>query len=133
MRSAAVQEIVHNPAEGIYAATPDYIHALEIREPRRWLYVAGTMGLRENGTAPATLDEQLRLIWNNIAVILADADMTVANIVRITSYLRDPAYAAANGAARERALGSRRVPTTAVVVQTLDPSWLVEIEAIAVG
>ena len=59
--------------------------------------------------------------------------MTTDNIVRITSYLRDPSYATANGAARERALGSRRVPTTAIVVQTLDPQWLVEIEAIAVA
>jgi 2-iminobutanoate/2-iminopropanoate deaminase len=128
-----MKEIIHNPTVGIYAATPDYVHALEVREPRRWLYIAGTMGLRENGTAPAELNEQLQLIWNNITVILRDADMTVANIVRITSYLRDPAYAAANGAARERALGSRRVPTTAIVVQTLDPAWLVEIEAIAVA
>ena len=43
--------------------------------------------------------------------------MTTDNIVRLTSYLRDPSYAAANGAARERALGSRRIPTTAIVVQ----------------
>ncbi len=128
-----MKEIIHNPTVGIYTATPDYVHALEVREPDRWLYIAGTMGLRENGTAPAGLDEQLQLIWNNITVILRDADMTVANIVRITSYLRDPAYAAANGAARERALGNRRVPTTAIVVQTLDPAWLVEIEAIAVA
>jgi hypothetical protein len=34
---------------------------------------------------------------------------------------------------RERALGSRRIPTMAIVVQPLDPAWLVEIEAIAVA
>lgn len=62
-----------------------------------------------------------------------EAGMTTDNLVRITSYLTNPAYAEANGAARERALGARRVPTTAIVVQTLDPSWLVEIEAIAIA
>ena len=36
--------ITHNPAEGIYAATDDYAHALEVRNPARMLFVAGTMG-----------------------------------------------------------------------------------------
>lgn len=128
-----MQQVIHNPTAGIYAATPDYVHALEVRRPERFLYIAGTMGLNEDGSAPKTLDGQLERIWANIRTILAKADMTTDNIVRITSYLRDPSYAAANGVARERALGSRRVPTTAIVVQTLDPQWLVEIEAIAVA
>ena len=59
--------------------------------------------------------------------------MTVDNIVRLTSYLRDASYAEANAAARVAALGGRVVPTTAVVVQTLDTDWLVEIEVIAAG
>ena len=94
-----MQQIVHNPVDGIYAATPDYIHALEVRQPERFLHIAGTMGLRPDGSAPKTLDEQLELIWNNIRSILAEAHMTTDNIVRLTSYLRDPSYAAANGAA----------------------------------
>ena len=57
--------------------------------------------------------------------------MTVDNIVRVTSYLRDVAYAEANGKARVAALGGRIVPTTAIVVQTLDPDWLIELEVIA--
>ena len=57
--------------------------------------------------------------------------MSVANIVRITSYLRDASYAEANQNARVAALGGRVVPTTALVVQTLSPDWLVELEIIA--
>jgi enamine deaminase RidA (YjgF/YER057c/UK114 family) len=53
--------------------------------------------------------------------------------VRLTSYLRDAAYAEANAAARVRALGNRRIPTTAIVVQTLSADWLVEVEVIAVA
>jgi enamine deaminase RidA (YjgF/YER057c/UK114 family) len=59
--------------------------------------------------------------------------MTVDNIVRLTSYLRDPAYAEANAQARIAALGDRRIPTTAIVVQTLQPDWLIELEIIAAG
>ena len=57
--------------------------------------------------------------------------MTTNNIVRLTSYLRDVSYADANAAARLKALGSHRIPTTAIVAQTLSDDWLIEIEAIA--
>jgi len=89
--------------------------------------------LRTDGEPGATLQEQLALIWANLRAILASAGMTVDNIVRLTSYLRDPAYAEANAKARAAALGGRPVPTTAIVAQTLYPSWLVEIEIIAAG
>lgn len=107
------------------------MHAIEVRDPQRLLFVSGTMGLDAQGVAGATLDDQLRLIWLNLRAILASAGMTVDNIVRLTSYLRDPAYAQANQDARIAALGDRRIPTTAIVVQTLSPDWLVEIEIVA--
>lgn len=78
------------------------------------LFVAGTMGLDAQGVPGATLDDQLELIWSNIRTILASAGMTVDNIVRLTSYLRDPSYADANAKARVAALGGRPVPTTAL-------------------
>jgi enamine deaminase RidA (YjgF/YER057c/UK114 family) len=123
----------HNPTEGVYAATDDYVHAMEVRGAGRLLFVAGTMGLDPAGKPGTGLEDQLELIWSNIRAILASADMTVDNIVRLTSYLRDPAYAEANAAARTAALGGRRVPTTAIVATTLDNNWLIEIEAIAAG
>lgn len=122
-----------NPHEGVYAASNDYVHALEVHGMTRTLFIAGTMGLDANGVPGTSLEEQLDLIWSNLAVILASADMTVDNIVRITSYLRDPSYAEANAGARIRALGGRAVPTTAIVVQTLSDQWLVELEVIAVA
>ena len=123
----------HNPTEGIYAATDDYVHAIEVRDPSRFLFVAGTMGLDPAGVPGESLDAQLDLVWSNIGAILASAGMTVDNIVRVTSYLRDAAYAEVNGAARVAALGGRVVPTTAIVAETLVSDWLVEIEVIAAG
>lgn len=128
-----VEERTVNPTDGIYAATPDYVHALEVRGATRQLYVSGTMGLDQEGNAPPDLEDQLELIWQNIQRILAEAGMSVANIVRITSYLTKAEFAEQNQEARLRVLGSRRVPTTAIVVETLDPRWLVEIEVVAAG
>jgi 2-iminobutanoate/2-iminopropanoate deaminase len=126
-----MQSIAHNPTDGVYTPTDDYVHALEVRDPRRLLFVAGTMGLDAAGVPPATLEAQLEQLWANIRTILASAGMTVDDIVRVTSYLRDVADAETNGAARVAALGGRVVPTTAIVVQTLSDAWLVEVEVIA--
>lgn len=126
-----MKTIVRNPTEGVYPATGDYVHALEVQGAQRLLFVAGTMGLDASGVPGKTLEAQLDLIWSNLRAILASAGMTVDNIVRLTSYLTDPAYAEANAAARIAALGGRAVPTTAIVVQTLTSDWLVEIEVIA--
>ncbi|GIH74206.1 RidA family protein [Planobispora longispora] len=126
-----MEMIVHNPAEGVYPATDDYAHAIEVRNPSRFLFVAGTMGLDSGGIPATTLEGQLDLIWRNLRVILAEAGMSVDNIVRLTSYLRDPSCAEANAKARMAALGGRRVPTTAIVAQTLAEGWLVEIEVMA--
>jgi 2-iminobutanoate/2-iminopropanoate deaminase len=123
--------IPHSPTTGVYPPTGDYAHAMEVRGAQRLLYVAGTMGLDQQGRPGATLAEQLDLIWSNIRAILASAGMTVDNIVRLTSYLRDASYAGPNAQARVAALGGRPVPTTAIVVRTLEPDWLVEIEVIA--
>lgn len=123
--------IPRNPTEGVYPATPDYLHALEVQAPARFLFVSGTMGLDAKGMPGKALDEQLELIWSNIRAILATAGMTFDNVVRVTSYLRDPAYAETNQNARVAALNGRVVPTTTIVVQTLVSDWLVETEIIA--
>jgi enamine deaminase RidA (YjgF/YER057c/UK114 family) len=123
--------VPHSPSTGIYPATSDYVHAMEVRRADRLLFVAGTMGLDPHGKPGATLEEQLDLIWSNIRAILASAAMTVDNVVRLTSYLRDASYAQANAQARQQALQGRAVPTTAIIATTLDSTWLVEIEVIA--
>jgi 2-iminobutanoate/2-iminopropanoate deaminase len=123
--------ITHRSPDGIYAPTGDYAHAIELRRPERIVYTAGTMGLEPDGAPGAGLERQLELIWDNIRAILAAADMTVDNIVRLTSYLREASFAGPNAVARQAALGGRVVPTTAIVAQTLSEDWLVEIEVIA--
>lgn len=127
---ADMVQTVHDPDDGVYPSD-DYVHAVEVTGAQRLVFVSGTMGLRPDGTPGETLGEQLELIWANISTILASAGMTLDNVVRVTSYLRDAAYAGDNARARLRALGDRRVPTTAIVVETLVSDWLVEVEVVA--
>jgi 2-iminobutanoate/2-iminopropanoate deaminase len=126
-----MDKLTHDPAGGIYPTGQDYAHALELRDARRLLLVSGTMGLDSSGVAGESLTDQLELIWSNLRAILASAEMTTDDVVRVTSYLRDGAYVEENARARVAALGGRTVPTTAIVVQMLEPDWLVEVEVIA--
>lgn len=126
-----MEMIIHNPTENIYPATPDYVHAIEIKNPQRLLFFSGTMGLDTQGVAGKNLKEQLDLVWSNIRTILASANMSTDNIVRLTSYLRDAQYMEENAAARVAALGGRIIPVTGIVVQTLSEDWLIELEVIA--
>ena len=119
-----------SPIENIYPAD-DYIHALAVSGASRQLFVSGTMGLDAQGVPAKDIDTQLGLIWQNLRCILKAAGMTVDNIVRVTSYLTRAEYQEQNMQARVKALGSRHVPTTVIVAQTLDPAWLVEVEIIA--
>ncbi|MEO1539930.1 MAG: RidA family protein [Pseudomonadota bacterium] len=128
-----MKQRIINPSDGIFATTPDYVHALEVSSATRQLFVSGTVGVAADGSVPGTLEAQLDLVWANIARILREADMTVANIVRVTSYLTDRAQIEANQDARVRALAGRVVPTTAIVVQTLFDEWLVEVEVVAMA
>ncbi|MCR9215455.1 MAG: RidA family protein [Proteobacteria bacterium] len=125
--------VAHDPTEGIFPTTEDYIHGLEVQQPERFLFVSGTIGLDENSAAGKSVEQQLDLIWSNIKIILNSAHMTTNNIVRITSYLRDRQFADANQDARMAALGDHRVPTTAIIAETLESDWLVEVEVIAAG
>ncbi len=115
----------------IYPPSPDYAHGIEVSKADRIVYTAGTMGLETDGVAGVGIDRQLQLLWGNIKAILASADMTTDNIVRLTTYLSDRAYAEKNTQARMRALNGRVVPTTAIICDLYDPSWLIEVEVIA--
>ena len=66
-------------------------------------------------------------------MMLASAGMTLDNIVRQNTYLRDVSVTAENAAARVAALGGRLIPTAAIVVQTLADDWLIELEIVAVA
>jgi 2-iminobutanoate/2-iminopropanoate deaminase len=124
--------VEHSPADGIYAPVGgEYAHAVEVRDPTRFLYTSGTMGLDPAGAAGQDIKAQIALVWDNLRRLLASADMTVDNVVRVVQYIRDPDYDEPVTRARVEALGGRLVPTIMMCAQTLVPEWLVEVEIVA--
>lgn len=121
----------HNPAE-VAAPVGNYTHGLEVGPGCRWLFVSGQIPTDRTGHVPAGFEEQCEAVWQNIERVLAQAEMTVANLVKVTTFLTDKSQADANGGGSSRRhLGDHRPALTVIVAQTLDSEWLLEIEAIA--
>ena len=75
--------------------------------------------------------EQCRQVWRNIEAQLAAAGMTLANLVKVTTYLSDRKYNLANRAIRNEVLGEHSPALTVIIADIFDSEWLLEIEAIA--
>jgi 2-iminobutanoate/2-iminopropanoate deaminase len=122
---------IHNPP-AIAAPIGTYSHGVEVPPSARWLYVAGQIAVRKDGTVPATIEEQTVVAWENVTAVLASAGMKVTDIVRIDQFLTNPADFPAYVRARARFLGAHRPASTVVVASALiRPELLVEVEVVA--
>ena len=73
---------------GIARHVGTYSDAVEISGASRIIYVSGTPGIdTENGALPEGFEQQADLAWRNIISILAEADMDVGDIVKVTQHL----------------------------------------------
>jgi len=122
---------VHNP-RSIGAPIGTYSHGIEVPAGARWLYVAGQIGVRPDGSVPATIEEQTEVVWQNILAVLADAGMGIGDVVKITSFLTRHENFPRFAEVRAKFLGSHRPASTLLVISSLArPEFLVEVEAIA--
>ena len=122
---------VHNP-RSIGAPIGTYSHGIEVPPGARWLYVAGQIGVRPDGSVPATIEEQTEVVWQNILAVLADAGMGIGDLVKITSFLTRHENFPRFAEVRAKFLGSHRPASTLLVISSLArPEFLVEVEAIA--
>lgn len=122
--------IPHNV--GIASQIGKYSDAIEVQAPCRWLFSAGTPGLDHQGHVPDGISAQAELAWNNIKHMLEAANMTTANIVKITHYLTRQEDIAEYVKVRSRFIGDARPASMLMVIPALvRPEFLVEIEIIA--
>jgi len=121
----------HDPA-GIHAPLGTYTHAVEIGGGMRLLTVAGQVGVRPDGSLAEGIEGQLRQTWANIAAILSAADMTLSDIVKITTIVVRTEDLKVHGKIRSEVLGDHRAAATGFcVTQLATPDMLCEIEVTA--
>jgi enamine deaminase RidA (YjgF/YER057c/UK114 family) len=59
--------------------------------------------------------------------------MALSDLVKVTVFLSDRQYRAANAAVRKEVLGTHTPALTIIITGIYDEEWLLEIEAIAAG
>jgi 2-iminobutanoate/2-iminopropanoate deaminase len=109
-----------------------YSDAIETASGLRWLHTSGTPGVADDGTLPAGIEAQSRLAWKYILAALAEARMTTADLVKVTTTLTDAKNIAGYAKVRAEILGDVRPAfMLQVMTQLIKPEILVEIEVIA--
>ncbi len=84
-----------------------------------------------DGELPADFEGQARQVWRNIEAQLRAADMTLDNLVKVTTFLSDRRYGPDNRRVREEVLAGRHVALTVIITGIFEEKWLLEIEAVA--
>ena len=124
----------HRPIQPQEIAPPaaQYAHAILTTGAGRWLHTSGVVPTRPDGAVPASIEDQAEVVWANISAMLAEAEMSVNDIVSVTTYAVVGQPLAGVMAARDRVLGDHRAASTLVTVPALArPEWLMEIAVIA--
>ena len=121
-----------NPAS-IRAPFAQYSHAVEVTGAGRLVFASGQLGVSPDDKIPEDAEAQAVLCFENIKAILAEANMTFADVVRFTAYVTDRAYFPLYGAVRSRYVEGNAFASTLVIVSGFTrPEFKVEVEVTAV-
>lgn len=109
-----------------------YSQVVEIPANARFVFLAGQVGMRPDGTVTEGFEEQHRQAWRNCVAGLEAAGMGVEDIVRINVYATEASDIQHLAAGRAEFLGDHLPCSTWIVVKSLaQPGWVVEQEIIA--
>ncbi|WP_038363548.1 RidA family protein [Bosea sp. UNC402CLCol] len=109
-----------------------YSHGMEVPAGWRLVVCSGQLGIAADGSVPEDARAQADLCFANIAAILAEARMTLADIVRINAYVTDRAHMKGYMDSRDAHVGAPPPASTLMIVSGFTrPEFKVEIEVIA--
>ena len=121
-----------NPA-GIRAPFGRYSHGVAV-QAGRMVFCSGQLGVGPEEQVPDTVAEQAEVCFRNIAAILAEAGLSLADVVRINAFVTRREHMVDYMAVRDRFIGNPPPASTLVIVAGFTrPEFLVEVEATAVG
>jgi enamine deaminase RidA (YjgF/YER057c/UK114 family) len=133
LEGVAVDRVDVNPWE--WSKAFGFSQAVNVSGGGQVLYCAGQTATGPDGAPPTTTDmtEQVELAFANLKTVLEAADMTLADIVRLTVYTTDVDALLAGYGSVAGALAPNLPAMTLIGVARLAfPELMVEVEAIAV-
>jgi 2-iminobutanoate/2-iminopropanoate deaminase len=99
----------------------------------RRLVISGQIGVRPDGTVADGLEAQMEVAWDNLEAVLAEAGMTVHDLVKITGYCVPAGSVAPFRTIRDRRLAGHAPACTYIEnVGLASPAFLFELEGEAV-
>ena len=114
---------------------PAYSQAVKVADAETILYIAGQVAYDDNGNAayPGDFKAQARATLQALKAQVEAGGGTMANIVKVNTYLTDIRHRADFAAIREEFFGKKMPASTLVGVTALaQPEFLIEVEAVAV-
>ena len=114
---------------------PMYSQAVKVSGAQTILYIAGQVAYDDAGNPAHRGDfkAQARATLQALKAQVEAGGGTMANIVKVNTYLTDIRFRADYGPVREEFFGGKSPPSTMVGVAALAaPEFLIEVEAVAV-
>lgn len=133
MTSMGISEI---RPEHMAAPAAKYAHAVKVEGAKSLVFTSGVVPTMPDGTVPALIEGQARVVWANLLEILRSAGLSVTDIASVTTYVvASPQLSddlARVMAVRDEVLGGHLAASTLVTVPALArPEWLMEISLVA--
>ena len=114
---------------GVAAHIGKYSDAVSAPAGSDWLALAGTPGVRPDGTVPESFEDETRQAWQNVVAALEAGGFDVSDLVKITQYLTGADLIPAYAAVRSEFLGDARPASMLLIVPALVwPNMRVEID-----
>ncbi len=111
-----------------------YSHGIVVPAGGRLLVTSGQLGVAPDDTIPDEVEAQCVLCFENIKAILAEAGMSLQDVIRFTAFVTNRAYFPIYGAVRNRYVSGDAFASTLVIVSGFTlPQFKVEVEVTAVG
>ena len=125
---------MNQPVRSSTIAPPAALYELAMTVPAssHFLFSAGIVGTRPDGSIAADIGEQATEVWTSIGNLLSAAGYAAENVVSYTTYAVGGHDLSEVMAARDRFFGGHRAASTLVTVLALArPEWKVEVAVIA--
>ena len=121
----------HNPFPVTSGFESIYSHGVEVPPASRLLFMSGQIGVTQTGVTLEGFRAQFEQAIANLSAVLAHAEMSHADLVKLTFFVTRASDLRELGEIRHRLLAAGTAVTTLVVVALARPDLLVEVEGFA--
>ena len=121
----------YNPA-AMNAPFNPYTHGIEVQRDERLVFFSGQVGADASGAIKPDFEGQIRQIYAHIEIILADADMALSDLAKLTTYLVSRDDLDDMRRLRAEILGDHKPGHTLLLISGLAyPEFRIEVEGFA--